>query len=136
MNTYDTLLPGNDFSMERFISRDDVARFAELSGDDNPIHLDDAAAQSLGFPRAIVHGALLMSFISKVLGRDYPGPGCVAVSLSSKFLRPVPVDSLVRFEVKVAERIEARKHVRFQVYAYLNGKMTMGGEAVLVPPKS
>ena len=83
-----------------------------------------------------MHGALLASVISKVLGRDFPGPGCVAVSLSCKFLRPVPVGSEVKFEVQVFEKRERFGHILMKIYAYVNGKTVMGGDAVLIPPKA
>ena len=137
MPTYDDLTVGDRHTFVRTLTADDVRAFAGVSGDDNPIHLDDAAARAAGFPDgAIAHGALLMAVISKVLGRDYPGAGAVAVSLTCKFLRPVPVGSEVTFEVQVAEKIERFGHVRMKVYAYRAGKMAMGGEAVLIPPRA
>ncbi len=135
MNTYESLQVGDNFSLERTITMEDVRLFAQVSGDDNPIHLDaEYAAQHAPGGRPIVHGVLLLGIVSKVLGRDFPGPGCVAVSISAKFLRPVPVGSTITVEVRVAEKIERFKHIRMKVYAYLNGKTTMGGEAVLIPP--
>jgi len=136
MNTYDTLTVGDRFAYTRTISMDDVRAFADVSGDDNPIHLDpEYAAIHAPGGTVIVHGALLASVISKVLGRDFPGPGCVAVSLSCKFLRPVPVGSEVTFEVQVFEKRERFGHILMKVYAYVNGKTVMGGDAVLIPPK-
>jgi acyl dehydratase len=82
----------------------------------------------------VVHGVFLLGLASKVLGRDFPGPGSIAVSLSAKFLRPVPVGETVTIEVSVAEKIERHGHVRMRMYAYCGGKMTLGGEAVVIPP--
>ncbi|MCH7602736.1 MAG: dehydratase, partial [Planctomycetes bacterium] len=65
---------------------------------------------------------------------DFPGHGAVAVSISVKFLRPVPVGEEVTIEVKVSEKIERFKHVKIRLYAYVNGKMVVGGEAVVIPP--
>jgi acyl dehydratase len=59
----------------------------------------------------VVHGVLLLGLISKVLGRDFPGHGSIAVGISCRFLRPVPVGSEVTVEVKISEKVEARKHV-------------------------
>jgi 3-hydroxybutyryl-CoA dehydratase len=133
-HTYDDIQVGDTFTFERSISADDVRRFAEVSGDDNPLHLDPEYAASTPFGRPIVHGAFLLAVVSKVLGRDYPGHGAVAVSLSAKFLRPVPVGSDISVEVKVAEKIEARNHVRARVTVYTGGKMACAGEAVFIPP--
>lgn len=134
MHTYDTLEVGQSFSTERFLSTDDVRTFADISGDDNPIHVDEEYAATTRFGKPIVHGVLLMGIVSKVLGRDFPGHGSVAVAISCKFLRPVPVNSTITVEVKIAEKIEKRRHIRAKVYVYLDGKMAVGGEATLIPP--
>lgn len=135
MHTYESLQIGDAFAVTRTITEEDVRLFAQVSGDDNPIHLDaDYAAEHAPGGKPIVHGVLLLGIVSKVLGRDFPGPGSVAVSISAKFLRPVPVDSEIKVEVQVAEKIERFRHVRMKVYVYYNGKMSVGGEAVLIPP--
>ena len=134
MNTYESLTVGESFSVNRVISAEDVRTFATLTGDDNPIHVDPEYAAETRFGKPIVHGVLLLGIISKVLGRDFPGHGSVAVSISARFLRPVPVGSEVTVEVKIAEKIEQHKHVRGRVFVYLDGKMVLGGEATLIPP--
>lgn len=134
VHTYDSIQVGDSYTFERHISADDVQRFAEVSGDDNPIHVDPEYAATTQFGKPIVHGVFLLAVVSKVLGRDYPGHGAVAVSISSKFLRPVPVGSDITVEVKIAEKIEARKQVRARITVYTGGKMACGGEAVFIPP--
>lgn len=134
-HTYESLQIGDSFSFTRFISADDVREFARISGDDNPIHVDeDYVRDETDFERPIVHGVFLLAVVSKVLGRDFPGYGSVAVALSSKFVRPVLVDSEITVEVKISEKIEKRKFVKARVYVYCGGKMSLGGEATLVPP--
>lgn len=134
MHTYDSLNPGDSYKVGRVLSADDVRTFAELTGDDNPLHVDPDYAKSTRFGKPIAHGVLLLGIISKVLGRDFPGHGSIAVALSCRFLRPVPVDSEIEVEVKIAEKIEARRHVKARVYVYLDGKMCLGGEATIIPP--
>lgn len=133
-HTYESLTVGDTYSFERTITMDDVRAFADVSGDDNPIHVDEAAAAASRFGRPVVHGVFLLAIASKVLGRDFPGDGSIAVSLDARFLRPVPVGETVTLEVKVAEKIEARGHVRMKMYGYAAGKMAFGGEAVVIPP--
>ena len=136
-HTYDSIQIGDTHTFSRTITAEDVRKFAEVSGDDNPLHLDPEYAAGTPFGQPIVHGAFLLAVVSKVLGRDYPGHGAVAVSLSSRFLRPVPVGSEITVEVKVAEKIEARSHVRAKITVYnAEGKMACGGEAVFIPPKA
>jgi acyl dehydratase len=133
-HTYDSLQVGDGFKASRLISEADVRAFAEVSGDDNPLHLDPEYAATTQFGRPIVHGVLVLGLASKVLGRDFPGHGSVAVALSAKFLRPVPVGEEVTVEVKVAEKIEAHRHLRIRLYVYVAGKLCVGGEAVVIPP--
>jgi 3-hydroxybutyryl-CoA dehydratase len=133
-HTFESIAVGDTHTFTRTITAADVQAFADVSGDDNPLHLDPEYAATTPFGKPIVHGAFLLAIVSKVLGRDYPGHGAVAVSLSSRFLRPVPVGSEITVEVKVAEKIEARKHVRAKITVYMGGKMACGGEAVFIPP--
>ena len=133
-HTYDSLQTGDSFSWSRTLTMDDVRAFADITGDDNPIHIDEDAGRESRFGRPVVHGVYVLGLASKVLGRDFPGPGSIAVSLSAKFLRPVPVGEEVTVEVKVADKIEAHGHVRMRLYVYCMGKMALGGEAVVIPP--
>lgn len=135
MHTYNTIDVGQSYQTTRVLTAADVQTFAEVTGDDNPLHLDAEYAATTPFGEPIVHGVLTLGIISKVLGRDFPGHGSVAVSISVRFLRPVPVGSEVTIEVKVAEKIEKRKFVRMKVYAYVGGKTVLGGEAVVIPPQ-
>jgi acyl dehydratase len=135
MHTFDSIQVGDTYRAKRYISTDDVEKFAEVTGDDNPIHLDAEHAKQTRFGVPVVHGVLLLGIVSKVLGRDYPGHGSIAVSMSVKWLRPVPVNSEVEIEIKVAEKIEARNQVRARIAGYLDGKMCLGGEAVFIPPE-
>ena len=137
MHTYESLQIGDTFSFTRTISREDVQAFAEISGDDNPIHVNDEYIENhTKFERPIVHGVFLLAVVSKVLGRDFPGHGSVAVAISSKFVRPVLVDSEITVEIKISEKIEKRKMVKAKTYIYCGGKMAVGGEATLVPPSA
>ncbi len=135
IHTYDTLQVGDGFSTTHFISEDDVRTFAEITGDDNPIHLDEAFARESRFGQRIVHGVLLLGLISKVLGRDFPGHGSIAVSLSCRFLRPVPVGSEVRIEVTIIEKLDKHRHVKGRTRVYTqDNKIAIGGEARIIPP--
>lgn len=133
-NTYEALEVGQSYTTTRYLSAEDVQVYADLTGDDNPIHIDAEYAAETRFGHPIVHGTLLLGIISKALGRDFPGPGSVAVSISCRFLRPVPVDSEITVEVRVAEKIEKYRHIRMKVYIYRDKKTVLGGEAVLIPP--
>jgi 3-hydroxybutyryl-CoA dehydratase len=80
----------------------DIAAFAAVSGDTNPVHLDEAYAQTTPFKGRVAHGMLAGAYISAVLGTELPGPGAIYLSQSLTFKRPVRIgDALVvRVEVK------------------------------------
>ena len=71
------------------VSEEDLASWAAVSGDHNPIHVDDEAARQLGLPGKIAHGLLAQGWISKVLGMDFPGPGTLFQSSRYLFLAPM-----------------------------------------------
>ena len=133
-NTYDALEIGQTVSISRVLTAENVQTFADLTGDDNPIHIDAEYATSSRFGKPIVHGMFLLGIISKALGRDFPGPGCVAVNISARFLRPVPVGSEITVEVRVAEKIKKYRHIKMRTYIYLGKKMCVAGDATLIPP--
>ncbi|NJM94944.1 MAG: MaoC family dehydratase [Cytophagales bacterium] len=86
----------------RTFSQADVEAFAQLSGDNNPVHLDESFAASTVFKKRVVHGALVNSLFSKVLGTQFPGKGSIYLSQESTFKAPVyPGDEVkVRVELK------------------------------------
>lgn len=135
-HTFDSLNVGDSYSWSRTVTMDDVRTFADVTGDDNPIHVDEEAGRASRFGQPVVHGVYVLGLASKVLGRDFPGAGSIAVSIQAKFLRPVPVGAEVRIEVKVTEKLERHRHVKIRMYAYSGGKMSLGGEAVVIPPES
>lgn len=127
---------GEGFSYERFISAEDVRRFADVVGDVNPVHLDDAFAEKSFFRKPIVHGAFLAGLISKVLGVDFPGEGTVYISQNTSFKRPVFVDSTVKVEVKVVRvNVAKRRLVLDTTVADSEGKVCLAGSAEVWLPE-
>jgi len=80
---------GQQASMTRKVTAADVERFAEITGDQNPIHLDPAFAATTRFKGRIAHGLLTASYVSAVLGSQLPGPGTIYLSQSLTFKAPV-----------------------------------------------
>ena len=126
---------GDGSRFERFISSNDVLKFAEIVGDLNPVHLDEAFAEQSFFKRRIVHGAFLGGLISKVLGMDFPGQGTIYISQTSTFKRPVYVDTTVTVEVKVTEVIpEKRRLVLDTTILNDEGDLCLSGTATVWRP--
>jgi 3-hydroxybutyryl-CoA dehydratase len=84
------------------VRESDIEAFAAISGDTNPVHLDEAYAQTTPFKGRIAHGMLLGAYISAVLGTELPGPGAIYVSQSLNFKRAVRIGDEVLIRVAVA----------------------------------
>jgi 3-hydroxybutyryl-CoA dehydratase len=126
---------GDGTSFERFISAEDVRRFAEIVGDLNPVHLDEGFAENSFFKKRIVHGAFLGGLISKVLGMDFPGQGTIYISQNSIFKRPVYVDTTVRVEIKVTQVIPEKHRLVLDTHVLnSDGDVCMTGSATVWLP--
>ena len=115
---------------------DEIVRgFAKYSGDTNPIHLDDEYAGNSIFKKRIAHGLLLGSFISAVLGNEYPGNGTIYLSQNLKFLAPVFIDDEITIKFEVLE-FPNNKRVLFSTKCYNQDQnQVLDGEAVILPPQ-
>jgi 3-oxoacyl-[acyl-carrier protein] reductase len=92
---FDAIKVGDSRSLKRTITEADVRRFVEMTGDDNPLHVDRAYAEATSFKDIVVHGMLGASFISTIIGTQLPGPGALWIAQSLEFLLPVRLgDSL------------------------------------------
>jgi 3-hydroxybutyryl-CoA dehydratase len=126
---------GQTAEMERYVSEEAVAAFAAISGDTNPLHLDQAFAETTAFKSRVAHGMLSGSFISAVLGSQLPGPGGVYVSQTLNFKRPVRLGDTVTTRVTVQSIDEKKGHVTFNTACLVGGKIVVSGEAVVVAPR-
>lgn len=95
------LQAGMRASISRQISESDLASFAALSGDTNPLHFSEEYAARTRFGRRIAHGMLSAALISGVLGTKLPGPGCIYLSQSLRFLAPVYIGETITAQVTV-----------------------------------
>lgn len=86
---FDAIAVGVTRSLTRTITADDVRRFVDMTGDDNPLHVDPAYAGTTAFKDVVVHGMLGASFLSTVIGTQLPGPGALWISQNLEFLLPV-----------------------------------------------
>jgi 3-hydroxybutyryl-CoA dehydratase len=115
----------------------EVAEFAELTGDRNPIHLSDDYAAHTQFHTRVAHGLYTASLISAVLGTRLPGPGAIYISQSLNFRAPVHIGDIVDVEVAIAELVPERRHARLACACRVKGKIVLDGEAwVKVPSRS
>jgi 3-hydroxybutyryl-CoA dehydratase len=132
--TIDQLNIGDRASISKLITERDVIRFAELTGDINPIHMDKLYAEQTVFGERIAHGMLIASLISAVLGIKLPGPGNIYVSQSLKFRAPVKFGDIIEAEVEVVEKIPERNRVHLKTTCRnQDGTVVLEGEAIVIP---
>lgn len=117
------------------ITAEQIDTFAKITGDFNPIHVNEDAAIAAGFPGRIAHGALSASLISAVLGNDLPGPGAVFVELNLRFRRPALIGDEVT-AVATVQEINARTgRVKMKCHCEVNGKQICRGDAGVILQK-
>lgn len=94
---------GQSASLTRVVTAADVEGFAAVTGDSNPVHLDDVYAAGTRFGRRIAHGMLAVSYVSAILGTKFPGPGTIYLSQSVSFLAPVYLGDTITATVTVSK---------------------------------
>jgi 3-hydroxybutyryl-CoA dehydratase len=128
------LSPGMTEVFSKTITEADLLMFAGVSGDTNPLHLDEDFASRTMFESRIAHGMLTASLVSTVLGTRLPGPGAVYVSQSIRFLAPVRIGDTVIARAQVAELVTDKRRVRMTTICTVGDKKVLDGEAVLMVP--
>ena len=123
---------GTRATRERTITDDDIVRFAEVSGDRNPVHLDADYAARSPFGQRIAHGFLVGSLISAAIGMDLPGPGSIYLGQTLKFVAPVHIGDTVTVSVEVIKVREDKRLITLRTdCTNQNGALVITGEAVV-----
>jgi 3-hydroxybutyryl-CoA dehydratase len=120
---------GMSASTTATITAEMIDTFADITGDHNPIHMDEDAAKASGFEGRIAHGALSASFISAVLGNQLPGPGGVFVELNLRFRKPVLIGDEVTAIAVVEEINERTGRVKMKCHCEVDGVKICRGDA-------
>ena len=131
---YEDLEIGQAHETVHTITEDDITKFAEVSGDYNPLHMDEDYASKTPFGQRIAHGALTASYISGILGNNLPGPGAIFTGLSMRFRRPVFIGDEVTVRAEVSEKNDRGNRVTLSVACMVGGKRVITGEAQVVAP--
>lgn len=133
---FEDLSVGMTESIQKTISEDDITKFAEVSMDNNPLHLDEAFAAETPFKGRIAHGVLSVSFISALIGTRLPGPGSIYMSQNVRFLAPVRIGDTVETRVTVTELMPEKNRAAFQTQCHVDETMVIDGDAlIMVPPR-
>jgi acyl dehydratase len=107
VKSFAELVQGDVVTWRHAVTAAEVEAFARLSGDVNPLHLDDDFGRQRGFRGRVVHGAFVNALISRILGTQLPGPGCLWLSHNVRFRRPVYIDEDIDITVRVVHKSEA-----------------------------
>jgi len=127
---------GDNASFVKKITDNDIQLFAQVSGDFNPVHLDENYAAKTMFKGRIAHGGLISSLFSTVLGTQLPGEGTIYLDQNSRFIRPVYLDDTITASVEVSEIDEVKGQVKLITTATnQKGKAVVVGYAVVMPPR-
>jgi len=123
-------------SLTKTFSDADVRAFAEISGDKNPVHLDDNFAAQTRFKQRLVHGMLTAGLISAVLGTQLPGPGSIYIRQSINFRAPVFINDTITATVTVSKLRDGKPIVTLNtVCKNQDNLVVLDGEAVLLIPQ-
>lgn len=128
---YSDLYIGQLSKSSKKITSEDVLKFAELSGDFNPIHTHEEFAAKSIFKNRIVHGMLVASFISKVIATDLPGPGTIYLNQVLNFIKPVYHDSEVMIIIEVQSLKSDKKIAFLKTTCLVNDVIVIDGSAII-----
>lgn len=132
---YEELEIGMSHETYHTIKESDIEAFAAVSGDRNPLHMDEEYAKTTMFKGRIAHGALTASYISGILGNDMPGPGAIFTDLALQFKRPVRIGDEVIARAEVVEKQDKGSRITLKVTCSVGGKTVVEGEAKVVAPR-
>lgn len=127
-------LAGKTFKRTTVLSDKLVRAFADISGDTNPIHFEDAAAQAAGFSGRLTHGLLSVAQFSGIFGVGIDDRGLVYLDQSAQFLRPIFLDSEAEVAVKVVSHLGRR--IVAETTVMVDGEVAITGNATLLLPRT
>ena len=115
MPNFKTIQVGDSASIERVVCLKDIETFSNLTGDKNPLHVDQSFAEKSKFGSRVAHGMLASSFISTLIGMTLPGEGSIITNISLDFRKPVFIDDSLRTTIEVTKKIDLLKQVHFKI---------------------
>ena len=121
-------------SLRKVVTDRDIALFAEISTDENPIHLDENYAQNNIFDGRVAHDMLAAGLINAVIGEQLPGHGTVYLGQNLKFLAPVRPGDMVLAEVEVTDIDHSRRRVTMNTRCIVEDKVVLTGNATVLAP--
>lgn len=131
---YEDLSEGQSAAYARTVTEADIVLFAGVSGDTNPVHLNEELAAASMFKGRIAHGMLSAAYISTVFGTRLPGPGCIYLSQTLKFKAPVRAGDTVVARVTVSSLVPEKRKAIFKTECFVGETLVLTGEAEIMVP--
>lgn len=131
---FEELSEGMDAESSNVITDENIVLFSQISGDVNPIHLDDDYAATTAFKKRIAHGSMCASYISAILGNQLPGPGCIYVNQGLRFKAPVYIGDTVITRAVIKKRVPEKSFVEISTQCFVNDVLVLDGEATIKVP--
>ena len=131
---FEDLSVGQTATYAKTVTETDIVLFAGISGDTNPVHLNEEFASTTMFKGRIAHGMLSAGFISTVFGTKLPGPGCIYLAQNLKFKAPVKIGDTVVAKVEVTELNPEKKRANFKTTVTVGTTVVIDGDATLMVP--
>jgi 3-hydroxybutyryl-CoA dehydratase len=133
--TIKELTVGQSYEKSFVITAEMIERFAEATGDHNPIHLDEDYAGKSIFKQRVAQGMLQAGLLSGILGCHFPGVGTIYLSQTLKFIKPVFINDHITLRLEILEIISEKNRVRLETrFSNQNGEAVITGEALVMPP--
>jgi 3-hydroxybutyryl-CoA dehydratase len=133
--TIDRLTVGQIHESSVTITEEMIERFAQATGDHNPIHLDENYAKGTIFKTRVAHGMLQAGILSGVLGTRFPGVGTIYLSQTLKFPKPVFIGDEITFRLRVVELRKEKNRARLETVGInQRGETVLSGEALVILP--
>lgn len=130
---FSTISVGDHVSIQRKIAEADVDAFARLSGDYNPLHMDTEFAGRTPFQKRVVHGMVVASYVSTLIGMHLPGPGALWAQQSFNWVQPVFIGDTITVSLRVTQKSPGTRTVTVTVEAVnQHGKVVMNGAGTVV----
>lgn len=134
--TYDELEVGMSASFTKTITETDVYLFAGISGDFNPMHVNEEYSKNSLFGKRVAHGAVPQSLIAPVLGTKLPGLGTIALEITTRFKKPTYFGDTITAVATVKEKIQEKKWVKMDIkFINQRGEIVGVGDALVIPPQ-
>ena len=131
---FDILKVGDKASYQRTLTEQDLILFASVSGDFNPVHLDETFASKTKFQQRIAHGMWTGSLISAALAMKMPGPGGIYLGQTLKFLRPAKLGDTLTVNLEVIKKSDKNKTATISTTVVnQNNKIVVKGQAEVIP---